>query len=98
MNTISAIGAISHFLLIYPEFSAPKIKFLLIFGQRPEGVHELCFHTYGEFSAPSPPPSSPHPPLSAGYPIILTILDLWVRRVTIVGFLDSFTMGKWVFP
>ena len=35
---------------------------------------------------------------TAGYPIILTILDLWVRRVTIVGFLDLFTMGKWVFP
>ena len=35
---------------------------------------------------------------AAGYPIILTILDLWVRRVTIVGFLDFFTMGKWVFP
>ena len=33
-------------------------------------------------------------PKTAGYPIILTILDLWVRRVTIVGFLDSFTMGK----
>ena len=35
---------------------------------------------------------------TAGYPIILTILELWVRRVTIVRFLDSFTMGKSVFP
>ena len=27
----------------------------------PKGVHDLCFHTYGEFSPSSPPPS---PPLS----------------------------------
>ena len=37
-------------------------------------------------------------PTAAGYPIILTILDLLVRKLTIVGFLDSFTMGKWGFP
>ena len=30
-------------------------------GSGPEGVDDLCFHTYGEFS-PSPP-SSPSPPL-----------------------------------
>ena len=35
---------------------------------------------------------------AAGYPIILTILGSWVRRLTIVGFLDSFTMGKCFFP
>ena len=27
-------------------------------GSGPEGVDDLCFHTYGEFS----PPSCPHPP------------------------------------
>ena len=31
---------------------------------------------------------------AAGYPIILTILGSWVRRLTIVGFLDSKTKGK----
>ena len=36
-------------------------------GSGPEGVDDLCFHTYGEFSPPPPPPSSspsppPHPP------------------------------------
>ena len=25
-------------------------------GQRPQGVDDLCFHTYGEFSPSSPPP------------------------------------------
>ena len=28
-------------------------------GQRPEGVDDLCFHTYGEFSPSPPPPSLP---------------------------------------
>ncbi len=32
--------------------------------------------------------------LSAGYPIILTIVGLLVRMLTIVGFLDSKTKGK----
>ena len=27
----------------------------------PKGVHDLCFHTYGEFSPSSPPPSPPPP-------------------------------------
>ena len=36
--------------------------------------------------------------IAAGYPIFLTIVSSWVRRLTIVGFLDSFIMGKWVFP
>ena len=32
-------------------------------GSGPEGVDDLCFHTYGEFSPPSSPPSPPpHPP------------------------------------
>ena len=31
---------------------------------------------------------------AADYPIILTILGSWVRRLTIVGFLDSKTKGK----
>ena len=31
---------------------------------------------------------------TAGYPIILTILGSWVRRLTIVGFLDSKTKRK----
>ena len=42
--------------------------------------------------------SADESPPAAGYPIILTIVGLLVRKVTIVGFLDSFTMGKWVFP
>ena len=28
-------------------------------GSGPEGVDDLCFHTYVEFSPPSPPPSPP---------------------------------------
>ena len=33
-------------------------------GSGPEGVDDLFFHTYGEFSPPSsPPPPSPSPPL-----------------------------------
>ena len=32
--------------------------------------------------------------LAAGYPIILTIVSSWVRRLTIVGFLDSKTKGN----
>ena len=30
-------------------------------GSSPEGVDDLCFHTYGEFSPPPPSPP-PHPP------------------------------------
>ena len=31
-------------------------------GSGPEGVDDLCFHTYGEFSPPPPPPHpSPQP-------------------------------------
>ena len=26
-------------------------------GSGPEGVDDLCFHTYGEFSPPPPPPA-----------------------------------------
>ena len=33
-------------------------------GSGPEGVDDLCFHTYGEFSPP-PPPHSPSPSLWA---------------------------------
>ena len=33
-------------------------SFLPFLGSGPEGVDDLCFHTYGEFS-PSSPPSSP---------------------------------------
>ena len=34
-------------------------------GSGPEGVDDLCFHTYGEFSPPPPPPppSAPLPQL-----------------------------------
>ena len=35
-------------------------------GSGPEGVNDLCFHTYGEFS---PPPSPPHPFPPASRPI-----------------------------
>ena len=31
-------------------------------GSGPEGVDDLCFHTYGEFSPPSSYPPSPQPP------------------------------------
>ena len=34
-------------------------------GSGPEGVDDLCFHTYGEFS-PSPPPPPPPPPPRIG--------------------------------
>ena len=33
-------------------------------GSSPEGVDDLCFHTYGEFSPPPPPPYVP-PPLKS---------------------------------
>ena len=29
-------------------------------GSGPEGVDDLCFHTYGEFSPPPPPPPPPY--------------------------------------
>ena len=34
-------------------------------GSGPEGVDDLCFHTYGEFSPPPPPSSSPPSPLKS---------------------------------
>ena len=33
-------------------------------GSGPEGVDDLCFHTYGEFSLPPPPPPPPR-----GFPL-----------------------------
>ena len=48
----------------------PKNCFL---GSGPEGVDDLCFHTYGEFSPPPSPPSPPSvrpsPPLEAQIPV-----------------------------
>ena len=41
-------------------------------GSGPEGVDDLCFHTYGGFSpSPSPPPTSPpsNPSLEAQIPV-----------------------------
>ena len=39
------------------------IFFVALLGSGPEGVDDLCFHTYGEFSPPSSS-SSPSPPLT----------------------------------
>ena len=38
---------------------------IVLLGSGPEGVDDLCFHTYGELSPPasSPPPLSGRPPL-----------------------------------
>ena len=38
------------------------IFFTLFLGSGPEGVDDLCFHTYGEFSPSSPSPPSSYPP------------------------------------
>ena len=46
----------------------PKLVVVEVEGEQgsgPEGVDDLCFHTYGGFSPPPPPPpSSPPPPPS----------------------------------
>ena len=39
------------------------VKLRAVLGSGPEGVDDLCFHTYGGFS-PSPPPSPPQSPAS----------------------------------
>ena len=40
-----------------------EIKVDGVQGSGPEGVNDLCFHTYGEFSlSPPSPPPPPHPP------------------------------------
>ena len=51
-------------------------------GTVPEGVDDLCFHTYGEFSPPLPPPP---PPLAPGIEPLGWDLDLeaeiWALRL-----------------
>ena len=43
--------------------------FYSLLGSGPEGVNDLCFHTYGEFSPPSSSSPPPHPPPPASRPI-----------------------------
>ena len=55
----------SFFLFYFFLFTFFLFLFFFFFsflGSGPEGVDELCFHTYGEFSPPPPPPPSPYPP------------------------------------
>ena len=52
------ITLVACYATLHPAMSVGQsVPFL---GSGPEGVDDLCFHTYGEFS-PSPP-SSPSPP------------------------------------
>ena len=63
---------LSVFLSLYLPFSLviPLMRLSLL-GSGPEGVDDLCFQTYGEFSPPPSSPSgppSPNPSLEAQIP------------------------------
>ena len=45
-------------------------------GSGPEGVDDLCFHTYGEFSPPPPSPSPPPPPPPHSSSLFFTLQTL----------------------
>ena len=47
-------------------------------GSGPEGVDDLCFHTYGEFSPPPPPPPPGIGPF--GWDLDLKA-EIWVSRL-----------------
>ena len=48
----------------HPHATKVAVYPALFLGSGPEGVDDLCFHTYGEFSpSPPPPPSPSYPPL-----------------------------------
>ena len=49
---------------------------LPLLGSGPEGVDDLCFHTYGEFS-PSPPSSPSFPPS----PYAVTLFNFFVQLI-----------------
>ena len=57
----------------YPLLSSP-----LLLGSGPEGADDLCFHTYGGFSPPSPPPPpSPSPPRRQILPYSAIFCQIW---------------------
>ena len=45
-----------------------KYSYHTFLGSGPEGVDDLCFHTYGGFFPPPSPPSPPLPPPSDSDP------------------------------
>ena len=48
-----------------------QIVFHPFLGSGPEGVNDLCFHTYGEFSPSSPSSMSPPPQIPVSRPKFL---------------------------